>query len=472
MPSACAPSRSPCSRNTLRPRVGKCSTVSIPTCSWTSRQAAQALIRIFAIGESATSIAVAPASRSVWAAATSWAALKDRGGSISTVITSARASIAAWSAVGATAARAGTSTAGAGGGKRHGRARATMVQLRGDRGRMGGTGAATAAHDRDALVEQRADDLGHVLGGRRVDEAPAHLRRPTGVRPREQRHPGGSGDRREEPCDAQGLRRSLAAVHAEPVDAELEQPAGDGLRRVAEQRPVVAREGRAREQRRARRRLARRGNRLRQLAHVGLRLDHEQVDARGGERRGLLPVGRERLLGGHPAVRLESHAERADRARRRARAPASRASVTPAAQIAPTRSASPCWSSRNRFAPNVFVSRSRAPAPTKAAWMPATRAGARSLSASIQASTGTPVSISAVPIPPSASNGPSARRACSDAASIGIASLSAGLDPNAVGQADDRADRGRHRTRRAFREIDGALRLPLVHGDRSRPTRR
>ncbi len=117
MPSACAPSRSPCSRNTLRPRVGKCSTVSIPTCSWTSRQAAQALIRIFAIGESATSIAVAPASRNVWAAATSWAALKDRGGSISTVITSARASIAAWSAVGATAARAGTSAAGAGGGK-------------------------------------------------------------------------------------------------------------------------------------------------------------------------------------------------------------------------------------------------------------------------------------------------------------------------------------------------------------------
>ena len=91
MPSACAPSRSPCSRRRLRPRVGKCSTVSIPTCSWTSRQAAQALIRIFAIGESATSIASAPASRSVLAAATSCAALNERGGSISTVTTNAPA---------------------------------------------------------------------------------------------------------------------------------------------------------------------------------------------------------------------------------------------------------------------------------------------------------------------------------------------------------------------------------------------
>jgi glycosyltransferase involved in cell wall biosynthesis len=52
-----------------------------------SRQAAQALMRIFAIGESATSMTSAPAWPSVVAAATSLAALKDRGGSISTAIT-------------------------------------------------------------------------------------------------------------------------------------------------------------------------------------------------------------------------------------------------------------------------------------------------------------------------------------------------------------------------------------------------
>ena len=60
-------------------------------------------MRILAMGESATSIASAPASRSVEAAATSSAALNDRGGSISTVTTKAPEPSRSCSAVGASA---------------------------------------------------------------------------------------------------------------------------------------------------------------------------------------------------------------------------------------------------------------------------------------------------------------------------------------------------------------------------------
>src|SRR3954451_3861888 len=105
----------------LRPRVGKWRTVSMPTCSWTRRQAAHALIRIFAIGESATSIAVAPASRSVAAAATSCAALNERGGSISTVTTRSPAAMAACNLVGGVAVAAdGLGAPGGGGGVHRG----------------------------------------------------------------------------------------------------------------------------------------------------------------------------------------------------------------------------------------------------------------------------------------------------------------------------------------------------------------
>ena len=88
----------------------------MPTCSCTRRQAAQALIRILAIGESATSIAVTPASRSVPAAATSCAALNDRGGSISTVTTKSPAAIAACSFVGGAVVAADVSAATTGAG--------------------------------------------------------------------------------------------------------------------------------------------------------------------------------------------------------------------------------------------------------------------------------------------------------------------------------------------------------------------
>ena len=58
--SAWAASRSPCTRSRLRPRVGKCSTVSIPMLRWIRLQTAHGLMRMRAMGLSATLITSAP----------------------------------------------------------------------------------------------------------------------------------------------------------------------------------------------------------------------------------------------------------------------------------------------------------------------------------------------------------------------------------------------------------------------------
>ena len=92
----------------------------------------------------------------------------------------------------------------------------------------------------------------------------------------------------------------------------------------AEQRPVVAGERRAHDQREAGRRIARRTHRQLDLAQVGLGLDHEQVDARIGERGRLLPIRVGRLLRSAPGRRARG-APRADRASPRRARPGSRA---------------------------------------------------------------------------------------------------------------------------------------------------
>ena len=87
----------------------------MPASSCTSRHAAQALMRILAIGESATSTTSAPASRRVAAAAIKVATLVDLGGSISTATTNRPAASERWRTVVATAGVA-EGTSGAGGG--------------------------------------------------------------------------------------------------------------------------------------------------------------------------------------------------------------------------------------------------------------------------------------------------------------------------------------------------------------------
>ncbi len=241
MPSAWAPSRSPCSRSRFRPRVGKCSTVSMPASSWIVRQAAQALMRIFAMGESATSTTSAPASRSVVAAATSVATLVDRGGSISTATTNRPARERrrrAWSGRAPVRERA----AGPAGRWPFGSARGTAAVRAARR-------SPRCARDRCRSIRRRSPHpprstasgvLGDVGGGRRVHDPPADRAGPPAFGPR--------GDRRTvaaPPCasrpHAQRLGGTLAAVHADRVGAERRRagpPPPRGWSRAACDRPA------------------------------------------------------------------------------------------------------------------------------------------------------------------------------------------------------------------------------------------
>ena len=81
----------------------------MPTCSWISRQAAHGLMRILAIGLSATSITSAPVSASVSAPASIPAVENPRGGSISTATTKRLSASFAFSSVGAEACSRGIS---------------------------------------------------------------------------------------------------------------------------------------------------------------------------------------------------------------------------------------------------------------------------------------------------------------------------------------------------------------------------
>jgi hypothetical protein len=174
-------------------------------------------------------------------------------------------------------------------------------------------GPATPPDDGNALVEQRAGDLADVLGGRRVHEAPADLRGAAGVGARHHGHPAGRGDRRDEPDHAEHLRRPLTAVHADHVDPPAEQPGGNGLGRVPEQRAVVSGERGARDEGEAGSGVSSCRDRLLELPQIGLRLDHQHVDPCLDERAGLLPIRVEGLLGADPAVGLQPNPEGPDR---------------------------------------------------------------------------------------------------------------------------------------------------------------
>ena len=87
MPSACAASKSPCTRSKLRPRVGKCSVVSMPTSSSMRWHTAHGLMRIRARGLSVMSTTSAPACATRRAPANTLRRLTPRGGEISTAKT-------------------------------------------------------------------------------------------------------------------------------------------------------------------------------------------------------------------------------------------------------------------------------------------------------------------------------------------------------------------------------------------------
>ena len=83
---------------------------------------------------------------------------------------------------------------------------------------------------------------------------------------------------------------------------------------------------------------------------------------------------------------------------------ASRASLTASALIRSNSSSRKCPASLGRFAPNVFVSISSAPARMKSTCNDTTVSGARRLASSGQRRRGTALEIN-VPMPPSATSG-------------------------------------------------------------------
>ena len=238
---------------------------------------------------------------------------------------------------------------------------------------------------------------------------PAETRRPARVRPPRDGHV--ARHRHDHADQPQHLRRSLAAVHADHVGTQLDEASSDLLGGGPERGAIVTRERGAREHRDAGRAVASGRERELHLAEVGLRLDHQEVHARLGERRRLLQVcGRARRR--HAPARRGPAGRPADPS---TLPPPSRRTISrdghPRSLIASTRSAMPCWASRKRFAPNVFVITRPAPASTNARCRTATRSGSSTFQASTHDEGAGPLASSDVPVPPSASSGPSASSA-------------------------------------------------------------
>ena len=187
---------------------------------------------------------------------------------------------------------------------------------------MSRAGTAASADDRGALVDRGDRVLGHVPRRRRVHEPAPDTCRAARVRtPRDGHVACYRHDHADQP---QHLRGSLAAVHADHVGSQLDEASSDLLGRGSEGSAIVTRERGAREHREAGRGVSNGRERELHLAEVGLRLDHQQVHAPLGERRRLLQVRGEGVVGPDPPVGGQPHAQRAHRTTHHLRAGRSR----------------------------------------------------------------------------------------------------------------------------------------------------
>ena len=179
--------------------------------------------------------------------------------------------------------------------------------------RVRGTGAAAAAHDDRPLAEQRLHQLRDVGRCRGIDEPAAHLE--TARRRSAARRAG-------RPALSGRIARTTRSAWAGPSPQFTPRPSTPSCheatrdldRRGPEQRAVVAGERGGGDHRELGGDGASRGDRLLDLAEIGLRFDHEEVDTGLGQREGLLVVGLERLLGPYAAVGREAHTQRTHRA--------------------------------------------------------------------------------------------------------------------------------------------------------------
>ena len=169
--------------------------------------------------------------------------------------------------------------------------------------------------------------------------------------------------------------------------AERLELADHVLGRVAVDRVALLVEGQA-DRRPARRRSSDAHGRERRLRLVerGHRLEQEEVDPALEQPLGLLAVGLLRLVGRDVADRGEGLADRARSAPATRARPcaASRAIRAPSRLIFRTWASRPCGPSLKRWAPNVFVSITSAPASRYSSWTWRTRPGFERFSSSKQ----------------------------------------------------------------------------------------
>ena len=172
-----------------------------------------------------------------------------------------------------------------------------------------GRRAAAAADELRAGLNEVARVARHVLGARHVHRAPRDIAWHAGVRLRAQlplRHRGHALDRLEDRL------RPHRAIEADDIRAPLVERARDILGRRAEGRESVLADRHLRDHRRRERELARRGERLLDLAKVAEGLEEKAVRAALEERVHLLAEVIARLLAARGAERLDAHAEGTD----------------------------------------------------------------------------------------------------------------------------------------------------------------
>ena len=226
-------------------------------------------MRTRAIGLSPMLMASAPAALSMAAPSSALRGLRPRGGSSSTQTTNSPAASFSRRVRGFVrdvASRRARSTPTA---IVHGDARRRRRRLRAAAavpfalehlahgGGVLGRGAAAAADDAGAGLDELAGVVGEVLGRRGVDEAVVDVLREAGVR-----H-GGEADRRRGRHaldDFERVVRAEAAVDAGDIGAERGGDVRDFVRRLAAERAVVALEGALGDDRAGRRRTSRRGS--------------------------------------------------------------------------------------------------------------------------------------------------------------------------------------------------------------------
>ncbi len=190
-----------------------------------------------------------------------------------------------------------------------------FVQHRAHRADVIGRGAAAAADDRSARLQETPRKLAEVFGRGRIDQARAHVLRPAGIGLNRHERAAVRLQRvaRESQHHRQQSGRADAAIRADHIDFEFAQFARHLLGHVAQRRAAVFGERHLSDDGQAGIHFACSPNRLYHLVEVAERLYHQRVDVRFIQRGDLFLESSECLAGADAAQRRKAHPQRPDR---------------------------------------------------------------------------------------------------------------------------------------------------------------